>query len=214
MHQEVYMRLSRPSPAMVVACLALFIALTGSAVAAKLVTGKQIKNSSITSVDVRNGGLKRADLAADALPVAGAMGATGAIGPQGPKGDSNTGPAGPQGPRGDTVTVDGKSVVGPKGDKGDKGDPGPAGTNGDTGAQGPQGPAGAQGPQGSFSGVRYVVDDGNTVECAAGEVAVSGGPTSRSGSYYDAPMASGTTPTGWVAYYDNGGNGVYAICAR
>ncbi len=58
----------RPSPAMVVACTALFVAGAGTATAAKLITGKQIKNSSITSTDVRNGSLLRKDFKSAQLP--------------------------------------------------------------------------------------------------------------------------------------------------
>ena len=58
----------RPSPAMMVAFVALFVAGAGSATAAKLITGKQIKNSSITSKDVRNGSLLRKDFRSAQLP--------------------------------------------------------------------------------------------------------------------------------------------------
>lgn len=58
----------RPSPSMTVAFVALFIAGAGSATAARLITGKQIKNSSITSTDVRNGSLLRRDFRSGQLP--------------------------------------------------------------------------------------------------------------------------------------------------
>ena len=58
----------RPSPSMMVAFVALFIAGAGSATAARLITGKQIKNSSITSSDVRNGSLLRRDFRSGQLP--------------------------------------------------------------------------------------------------------------------------------------------------
>jgi hypothetical protein len=79
--------------------LALFLALGGpsfaaSAVksAAHLITGKQIKDSSITTKDVKNGSLLKADFKAGQLP----SGTQGATGTQGPKGDTgpSTGPAG------------------------------------------------------------------------------------------------------------------------
>jgi hypothetical protein len=58
----------RPSHATVVAYLALFLALGGSAVAAKTaITGKQIKNSTITSVDIKNGSISGADLKKNTL---------------------------------------------------------------------------------------------------------------------------------------------------
>ena len=42
----------RPSPALIVALVALFVALGGPAQAARLITGKQIKNHSITTKDL------------------------------------------------------------------------------------------------------------------------------------------------------------------
>jgi hypothetical protein len=90
------------TPSRVVAALALFAALGGSAVAGSLVTGASVKNNSLTGRDIKNRSIKRADLAKGALPKAGAPGPAGATGPQGP--------AGPQGPQGE------------KGEKGDKGE--------------------------------------------------------------------------------------------
>ena len=61
-----------PSPAMIVACVALFVALGGTSYAAiKLpansVGTKQIKNSAVTSVKVKNGSLTGADIQASTL---------------------------------------------------------------------------------------------------------------------------------------------------
>jgi hypothetical protein len=90
----------RPSPAMIVAVLALIVAMSGTGYAALTITGKNVKNGTLTgadvknnsigSVDVKNGNLLAKDFKAGQLP------------------------AGAQGPKGD------------KGDKGDQGDPGPA----------------------------------------------------------------------------------------
>jgi hypothetical protein len=79
---------------MVVAMLALFVALTGTAVAttSALITGKQIKNGSITGLDIKNKSVAIADLATKAR---GARGVRGPIGPPGPAGQQ-----GPQGPAG------------------------------------------------------------------------------------------------------------------
>ena len=44
----------RPSAAFIISCLALVAALSGSAVAAKLITGKQIKDRSITGRDLKS----------------------------------------------------------------------------------------------------------------------------------------------------------------
>lgn len=121
----------RPSPAMVVACLALGIALTGTGVAAvnalapnsvgtaqiranavtaaKLknanVTGAKIARNAVTGAKVLNRSLTAADFAASSLPK-GPAGPTGATGPAGP-----AGPAGTIGP----ITVRQLGVVVPGG---------------------------------------------------------------------------------------------------
>ena len=94
-------RLPRPSHATVVAYLALFVALGGSAYAGvtlskNSVRSKHIRNGEVrsadiarggvTSSDVRDGSLLAGDLAAGQLP-AGAQGPRGETGPAGPKGD-------------------------------------------------------------------------------------------------------------------------------
>jgi hypothetical protein len=57
----------RPSAAMVVALLALFVALDGPATAARLVDGKSIKRNSITSTQIRNRTIGTHDLSKTAL---------------------------------------------------------------------------------------------------------------------------------------------------
>jgi hypothetical protein len=57
----------RPSPAMVVALLALFVALDGPATAARLIDGKSIRQNSITSSRIRNRTLGTQDLSRRAL---------------------------------------------------------------------------------------------------------------------------------------------------
>ena len=101
-------RVVRMSPAMVVAMLALFVALTGTAVATSsaLITGNQIKNSSITGLDVKNKSLTPRDFRGSVRGPRGLRGLTGA-----------TGAAGAAGAAG---------AKGEKGDKGDKGDIGPS----------------------------------------------------------------------------------------
>jgi hypothetical protein len=97
-----------PSPSLVISCLALFVAGTGTGVAItnalpknsvgtpqlrnNAVVASKIANDAIVSSKVMNGSLKALDFATGQLP----------------KGD--TGPAGPAGPKGDT---------GAKGDKGE-----------------------------------------------------------------------------------------------
>jgi hypothetical protein len=89
----------RPSPAMVVAVLALFIAMAGTSYAAiKLpansVGSKQIKTNAVVSSKIKDGSLTRKDFAASQLPAGaqglqglpGAAGAPGAQGAQGPEG--------------------------------------------------------------------------------------------------------------------------------
>ena len=99
----------RPSPAMIVSLVALFVALGGTSFAA--VT---LSKNSVRSKQIKNGQVKRADLARNAVTsrkvkngsLLGRDFKAGQL-PQGPKGDT-----GPQGPKGD------------KGDKGDTGAPG------------------------------------------------------------------------------------------
>jgi hypothetical protein len=84
--RRVIARLLRVSPALVIAMLALFVALTGTAVAttSALITGKQIKNSSITGLDVKNKSLTPKDFKGS---VRGPRGLTGPKGDKGDKGD-------------------------------------------------------------------------------------------------------------------------------
>ena len=94
----------RPSPATVIASLALLVALGGTSVAAVSVAlprnsvgNAQLKNDAVTSIKVKNGSLLKADFRAGQLP-AGAPGSAGPAGPAGPAGAA--GPAGPSGPSG------------------------------------------------------------------------------------------------------------------
>ena len=86
----------RPSPAMVVALLALFVAMGGTGYAALSITGKNVKNGSLTGADVKNNSLRSADVKNGNLLAkdfkAGQLPA-GARGPQGPPGPA-TGAAG------------------------------------------------------------------------------------------------------------------------
>ena len=127
----------RQSPALLVACLALFLAAGGPAAAvnaadaaARFITGKQIKDNSITSKDIRNGTLVAKDFKAGVLPRAlpasqaesGAKGDRGPAGPQGPAGPR--GERGPQGEKGDQGIQGIPGLKGEKGEKGDTGEPG------------------------------------------------------------------------------------------
>jgi len=97
----------RPSPAMIVACLALLVALSGTGVAAVSVVARnsvgtlqlrddavsrpKIRNNAINSAKVAARSLLRSDFAPGQLPA-------GPTGPQGPAGPA--GPAGAAGPAG------------------------------------------------------------------------------------------------------------------
>jgi len=85
---------------MIVAMLALFVALTGTAVAttSALITGTQIKNSSITGLDVKNKSLTPKDFRGSVRGPRGLRGLTGLAGPAGPAGAA--GAQGIQGPIG------------------------------------------------------------------------------------------------------------------
>jgi hypothetical protein len=97
----------RPSPAMVIAIVALIVALGGTGYAAiKLpansVGTTQLKSNAVTSVKVKNGSLLRADFKSGQVPV----------GPEGPAGAPGAaGPAGPAGPFPDALPS-GKTVRG------------------------------------------------------------------------------------------------------
>jgi hypothetical protein len=102
------LHLSRPSPAMAVAFVALLMALGGTSYAvvalpANSVGKKQLRKNAVTSVKVKNGALLRRDFKPGQIP-AGPRGPTGPTGPAGPAGAS--GAQGPPGPAGATnVTV-------------------------------------------------------------------------------------------------------------
>lgn len=108
-------RIRRPSPAMIVACLALLVALGGTSVAAvsqlarnsvgtaqlqnNAVTTPKIRNNAVTTAKVANGSLRAVDFAAGQIP-------PGPAGPAGPEG-----PAGPAGPFADALPA-GKTLRG------------------------------------------------------------------------------------------------------
>lgn len=121
------MRFHRPSPALVIAFLALLVAAASPAGAAvkKLITGKDIASGAITSSKVKDGTLLSKDFKKGQLPAGapgaagarGATGATGATGSQGPQGLQ--GVKGDRGPAGPTLVGgadDGSGSVGPVGD--------------------------------------------------------------------------------------------------
>jgi hypothetical protein len=103
----------RPSGAMVVSVAALVVAMGGTSYAAGMIGSNQIRDNSIRSIDIKDGGIFARDLAPGVLKggprgpegpqgPAGADGQDGAPGATGPAGQ--TGPAGPQGPAGEDGT--------------------------------------------------------------------------------------------------------------
>jgi hypothetical protein len=84
------MRLRPPSPALVVACLALAISLSGAAYAVSTALPRnsvgtvQLKNNAVNSAKVKNASLRAADFAPGQIPA----GRQGPAGPQGPAGVS------------------------------------------------------------------------------------------------------------------------------
>ena len=84
----------RPSPAMVVACAALFVSLSGAGYAAivlpaKSVGTKHLKRNAVTSAKVKKHSLLRSDFKRGQIP-RGPQGVQGIQGIQGPKGDPGT----------------------------------------------------------------------------------------------------------------------------
>jgi Collagen triple helix repeat (20 copies) len=178
-----------------VAYLAPFAALGGSAYAAVTVTGKNIKNGTITGKTSRNRSLSTNELSATA--VSSLTGRQDPAGPQGPQGD--TGGRGPAGP------------TGPKGDTGPQCPQGPAG---------PQGPSGISGwefvtngeaiPAGKFYFAR--------VDCPSDKKLLGGGVTGGGGSTRVTESGPDGQATGWFAYVKNEGTNTatiyaWAICA-
>ena len=110
------MRIRIPTPATIIACVALVAALSGTAAAAGLITGAQVANGTLSGLDLRNGSVSGLDVTNGSLTTldvrdhtlravdfapgvlgsgAGIPGPQGPAGPAGPQGAA--GPAGPQG---------------------------------------------------------------------------------------------------------------------
>jgi hypothetical protein len=119
----MFTNLRMPSPAMVVALVSLFVALSSTAVAAV-----QLKRNSVLSKHIKNGQIKRADLR------------NGAVDSRKVK-------------NGGLRVEDFAPGVLPALQTGPRGPAGTAGAQGPTGARGPQGPAGADGTDATVNGV-------------------------------------------------------------
>jgi hypothetical protein len=176
----------------VVAYLALFAALGGSAYAAVTVTGKNIQDGTITGKDVKNRSLGKSKLSRTAL-------------------SSLTGARGPAGPQGEP---------GPKGAPGEQGPAGPAGEPGPQGPSGVSGyeikvSQGMSVPKGQIYGDQVNCTSGKSV--LGGGVAnyPSAAPARVVSS---APGGANGDRTGWsVQVYNNGDQSfnsyTWAICA-
>jgi hypothetical protein len=99
----------RPSPSLILSCIAVFLAFTGGAVAATQIGGKQIKDASITGKDIKNDSLTAKDITGQ---LQGPRGPAGERGPQGPAGAAGSGGATVSfQPAGATITEDGITTV-------------------------------------------------------------------------------------------------------
>lgn len=209
---------------MVVAFVALFLSLTGGAIAAKLITGKDIRDGSLTSKDLKKGTVGVGSLSAETQALirrAGLQGETGASGAPGAKGaKGDIGPAGATGGggvKGDAGAKGDIGFTGLTGAKGDTGLTGPRGFTGLTGAMGPTGPTGAdggRGPQGDQGpagptgssigdakaeyGVAKVYKVVGAVSTFVGTLSTSDVPDDR----HNAAMVSGTLPVSGVGAGD------------
>ena len=182
----------------VVAYLALFAALGGSAYAAVTVTGKQIQDGTITGKDVKNRSLATAKLSKGAIASL----------------SGDRGPAGPQG------------APGPQGMPGEQGLPGPIGETGPQGPQGIQGPAGISEIEYKVSGGVSVPKDhtvGDQVDCNGKNVLGGGVAQFPSGApmrvVSSAPGGPNGNSSGWsVQVHNEGGSNfsayTWAVCAK
>lgn len=170
----MFSKFFRPSHSMLVACIALFVALGGTAFAAISITGRQVvdssltgkdlKNGSVTTSDIRNYSLRAKDFKLGQLP-AGATGAQGVRGWSGATGQTGTtGSTGVQGDTGDTGVAGADGAVGPQGDPGTDGAVGPQGPQGDPGSAGADGATGAAGADGTALAFAHVNEDGTVDE--------------------------------------------------
>jgi hypothetical protein len=230
----------RPTPAMAVAMLALFVAMGGTGYAAVAVTGRNVVNSSLTGRDVKDesltgrdvrlltgrdvtdGSLLAADFAADQLS-AGPKGDAGPRGAQGPKGE--TGAPGAPGAKGDTGTTGLQGQPGAKGDAGTAGLQGPPGPKGDQGDQGIQGPPGFT----SLTKVSEVIftpvssTRTNEAHCPVDHPWATGGGFDIVDGYINVAQVVASRPntyaTGWEVKMRNNGNSlplphtIWVICS-
>jgi Collagen triple helix repeat (20 copies) len=217
-----------PSPAMLVACVALVVALGGvsyaagvlpknsvgtaqlmkkAVSAAKLkknaVTAGKVRNNAITTAEVRDRTLLAQDFKAGQLPA----GSQGPAGPQGPKGDP--GDPGAQGPKGEQGI---QGIQGQRGDKGEQGIQGVQGQKGDTGPPGMSGYESISTPSVNVPPGQIAVKE---AQCSSGKKPIGGGLS----AFPDVQVRS-TRPlfSGWAVEVKNVGVAnaslyVHVVCA-
>jgi hypothetical protein len=188
------MRWPHPSPALVVACIALAVSVGGTSYAVtalplESVGTAELKNGSVTSGKIKDGSLRVEDFA-DELPVGetGLPGADGAVGPQGPPGPAGT--AGPAGARG---------AQGPAGAQGLEGPPGQGGAA----VTSVRSASGTIAP-GQTQSLVALCDEG--LQATGGSVTVTAG--SAAAFVLDGqgpqPDTDGVSPNSWAASASNG----------
>jgi hypothetical protein len=190
-----------PSPALVVAVAALFLALTGGAVAAGIVPLARHAHTADSATVARNakhlGGKTAAEIAASVRGPRGLQGPAGLVGP--------AGAAGPTGPKGDIGATGAPGPQGPAGQEGPKGDPG--------GVIG-------YGIVSSVVSLDPGFEDTGTAECPTGEVAFGGGVKADDPTVLNMiesyPTANGSGWSGTAGEFSGAGASttftVYAVC--
>jgi hypothetical protein len=198
---------------------ATILALSGgaSAGAHSLLTGKDIRDNTITTKDIRNATVGDADLSAGVRTKLENKDVPGPRGAQGDKGDPGergaTGATGIQGPQGRPGNT------GPAGEDGRDGRDGLTGPRGATGPQGPQGPAGVIGSTYTRNGTRD--NTGRvTFACDSGDVILSVLPfDNQAGNATHVANVALDQGDGYVDFVADGasaslaGVGVTVICA-
>ena len=203
----------RPSPAMIVALVALSSSLasgatavtllTGGDIANRSLTGKDLKPSSVTTKHVKNRSLVKRDFRKGHL----LLGQIGPVGPAGPEGPA--GAAGAEGPRGETGAQGEAGATGGTGPAGPQGPAGPAGEDGVDGADGANGATNVVIRHSSDVNIQHSTVVTTSVDCNGGERAVGGGGTNNgtAGIHLKqsnpTPATQGATPTGWSVTYEN-----------
>jgi hypothetical protein len=187
-----------PSPAMVVAVVALSVALGGTGYAASsLVLSSSPK---VGSPSTRQAVVNDGDDSGPAGPHGprGLTGKTGRRGPSGPRG--SVGAVGAAGPAGATGGAGPTGAIGPIGPQGVKGDPGPKGDRGQTGPVGAPGPAGPSGTS-EFAEFYALMPPDNSATVAPSSVVSFSQTGPQSGSGLIARLTSSTFQMGAIGTY-------------